>query len=457
MSLLDPLISFIKETGFRNIPQEVIEQAKIRIIDLISACGIGYLSGVKNPFWAFASIYKDSQRATIFFNQKRSFAPHAAACNTFLANSSGMEDGSRFAGAHPSSAIIPSAVAAAEMIDASGQDLITAIVTAYDIYLRIGYALYPNNLKKGFQASAILAPIGSAAAAGKILNLDFSSLKSCLSLACLSASGLKVAFDEYESKCYQIAKGVKAGMEACLFAQKGLKGPDRVLEGGFLKAYGGEEGRLELRNLGSSFYLLQTYVKVHAGCRLIHPCIDAILFLREKERIFPEQVEMVSIGVTSAAREMEKEKVKNVYDARLNTPFLVALALKNGEVSENQITEEALKDRIIKDLLGKIKVDVDPELDQKYPSQRGAKVIIRLKDGRSIYQKIDFAEGEPETPLSMEKIREKFQRALEKLLSNDKVTFLYQFLSELERQDSVHPLCKELGGFPKVFYPDEIA
>ncbi len=444
MNLLDRLASFVQKTSWRNIPAGVKEQARVRVIDLISAYGFGLRSGVRNPWAAMDMIQPSLPKTAIFFSPRRSYPPLAAACNTFTANSSGMEDGSRFAGAHPSSGIIPAALAAAEMTGASGAELISAVVLAYEVYLRIGYALYPADLKKGFQPSAILAPMGAAAAAGKLLHLDSSQLRSSLSLACLSASGLRVAFEAYASKCYQIARGVKGGFEAALLAKEGLPGPARSLEDGFLGAYGGEENSVNLADLSSRFSLPETYIKIHGGCRLTHPCIDAALYLREKEMLSPDRVETISIKITSVAHGMESEHLRNSFDARFHTPFLVAAALKEGEVSENQITEELMRDKIIKSLLAKTRIEVDPELDSNYPAQRGAEVIIQLRGGKKVSRRVDFALGEPENPLSFEQIKEKFQKAMKGFLPAREIGSLYHLLENLEEQEKMSPVFKLL-------------
>ena len=436
-SILSRLSSFVNETSPRDIPSGVKEQAKIHIIDFLAALGLGMRSGVGNPLLNFTRI-PSLPEAAILFSERQAPSAHAAACNTFTANSSGMEDGSRFAGAHPSSGIIPPALSAAQMVSASGADLIAAVVLAYEVYLRIGYALYPHNLRRGFQPSAILSPLGSAAAAGKLLGLDFSAIRSALALACLSSAGLIVAFEAYPSKCYQIARGVKGGFEAALLAHDGMPGPERALEEGFLKAYGGVE-KVDLEGLGARFLISESYLKIHGGCRHIHPCIDAALYLRNEEGVRPEEVEEIFVKTTSAAHTMEKEEVRTAFDARFNTPFLVAAALTEGEVSERQITEALLQDERIKTLRCKIKVEVDPELDKNYPAQRGAEVRVRTKGGRTVNRRIDFPLGEPENPLSLEMVEEKFKKALVGIVEQSRICFLYDFLQDLENQKSLGP------------------
>jgi 2-methylcitrate dehydratase PrpD len=444
MNGLKRLSSFVNETTFDQIPSSVREQAKIRVIDLLSAIGLGMRSEVMNPL-LHPEKTPSPQEATVLFYGFKAHACHAAACNTFTANSSGMEDGSRFAGAHPSSGIIPPALAAAQMTRVSGSELITAVVLGYELYLRIGYALYPHDLKRGFQPSSILAPLGSATAVGKILRLDSTALRGALGLACLCSGGLAVAFDAYPSKCYQIARGVKGGFEAALLAREGMPGPERALEDGYLKAYGGVES-LNLKDLGSPFLLSQTYLKIHGGCRHIHPCIDAVLKLRNEEGIRADEVEEITVHITSMAQRMEREELKSAFDARFNTGFLVAAALREGVVSESQITEDFLQDGGIRALRSKTRVEIDPELDRNFPGQRGAEVWVKTKEGRRVSRKVKFPLGEPENPLSPERVGEKFKRGLTGILDESQISALYGFLQDLENQKNVEPFFRILAG-----------
>ncbi|MBN1665070.1 MAG: MmgE/PrpD family protein [Deltaproteobacteria bacterium] len=436
-TLLDQLAAFVKETSAADIPADVKEKAKIRIINLFAAVGLGMRSGVENPLLTVTRIPSQPE-ATILFSGVPAPAPHAAACNSYIATSSGTEDGSRFAGAHPSSGIVPSALAAAETLGASGDDFLTAVILAYEVHLRIGYALYPYDLHRGFHSSAILAPLGSAAAVGKLLGLDKIALRNALALACLSSAGLVCAFDAYPSKCYQIARAVKGGYEAALLAKDGMPGPELALEDGFLKAYGNVE-TIDLTGLGSRFLVTETYLKIHGGCRHIHPAIDAALSLKNDEGVRPEDVEAISVGITSAAHAMEREEPKTYTDARFNTPFLIAVALKEGEVSDEQITDELLADRSLQALCAKTTVAVDAALDKNFPAERGAWVEIKLKNGKTVSRQLQNPVGEPENPLAPEVVGNMFKKALAGILAPDGVDFLYGFLQNLEKQKSLQP------------------
>lgn len=436
-TLLHQLASFVVNTESSDIPADVKQKAKLRAVNLFTALAEGMRSGVYNPLLTFDRIASQPE-ATILFSGETAPAPHAAACNSYIATSSGLEDGSRFAGAHPSSGIVPAAFAAVETTGASGDDLLTAIILAYDVHLRIGYALYPYDLHRGFHSSAILAPLGSAAAVGKIFGLDAPALRNALSLACLSSSGLVCAFDAYPAKCYQIARAVRGGYDAALLAKDGMPGPELVLEDGYLKAYGNAES-VDLRDLGRRYLVTESYLKIHGGCRHIHPAIDAALALRIDEGVTPERVAHIAVKITSAADAMERHNPKTYTDARFNTPFLIAVALQEGEVSDENINDALLADRKIQTLCGKTKVEVDPELDKNFPAERGAKVAIKLEDGRTVERYFRNPVGEPENPIPPDVVEKMFRKSMAHILPPAGIDFLYEYLQELEKQKSLKP------------------
>ena len=80
-------------------------------------------------------------------------------------------------------------------------------------------------------------------------------------------------------------------------------------------------------------------------------------------------------------------------------PFSVALALDRGNVTLQDYSEEILSDRKLQGVAAKVSIDIDPEMDEKYPEERGAWMEIVLKDGRRFKKGVPVAKGEPENPV----------------------------------------------------------
>jgi len=225
-------------------------------------------------------------------------------------------------------------------------------------------------------------------------------------------------------------------MKSAMLAKKGMPGPAHALEHSFLKAFGNTQA-IDLTDLGSHFLVGESYLKIHGGCRHIHPAIDAAIDIRETENLSADDVLEISVGITTAAYAMERENAQNHTDARFNTPFLVAVALKEGEVTEEHITDARLADKMIKDLCLKTSVAVDPDLDVLFPAERGAKISVILKNGSTIKREVRLPLGEPENPLSGAMVENKFKKALSGILKQDRIDFLYDFLQNLEHQKNL--------------------
>ncbi|MFX6266170.1 MmgE/PrpD family protein, partial [Acinetobacter baumannii] len=74
---------------------------------------------------------------------------------------------------HPSAPVVPAAFAVGEIVEASGREVLTAIVAGYEVCCRLGNALDPtSHYAKGFHPTATAGTYGAAAAAAKLYKLN---------------------------------------------------------------------------------------------------------------------------------------------------------------------------------------------------------------------------------------------------------------------------------------------
>jgi 2-methylcitrate dehydratase PrpD len=128
---------------------------------------------------------------------------------------------------------VPAAFAAAEIAGASGQDLVTAIVAGYEVCCRLGNALDPTaHYARGFHPTATAGVFGAAAAAGKLLGLDASSLASAFGVAASQAAGsLQFLVNGAWNKRYQVGAAAMNGLIAATLAKEGFLGSAEAIEG----------------------------------------------------------------------------------------------------------------------------------------------------------------------------------------------------------------------------------
>ena len=404
--LAEDLGKFVAALTPGVVPEAVTEAVKLRVLDVIGAALAGVHRGSHRPMMA---LLESAGEICIWGEQTGASPRGAALVNSVAAHSTYLEDGSRFTGGHPSSVVVPAALAFAQAHRRSGAEFVAAVAAGYEVFLRLGRAIYPSTVVRGFQSTAVLGAVSAAAACSSLLRLPPASAGHAIGIAASLGVGLKEALKRSASQPIQVGRSCEGGMVATLLAQGGLEGAPAIFEKGFLPAFsqGADAGSI-LDRLGRDFRIFETYLKRHAGCRGNHAPLDAALALAAEERIATPQIGKVDVFVDTVTLAAAIEPPANGEQAQFSIGFSVAVALLDGNALIFQYTGERLADPAVQALMQRIRVHADPALDEGYPERRGARVEIHLADGRRLSRAVDNARGEPEWPLSAGEIREKF-------------------------------------------------
>lgn len=407
---------FILSTRFDQLKPEVILQTKKLFLDLIGVSLAGYrLAEFPRLIVSFMESLGGSPQASIFQTRQKFPAVNAAFANAVSAHALDMDDGHRFAALHPGTVVIPTALAAAQISGASTKELIAGIVAGYEVMIRIGMAINPSSLNRGFHTTGIAGPFGAVAAAANIMKLGREESIGALGLAGLQGSGLLQVNHEAEGakvKPISPARAAMSGLFSCILAQKGAKGPVKIFEGedGFFKAVTDElKADLLIRDLGKEFEICNVYIKFYAACRHVHACIDAAQKAFLQSQINSTEIKRVSIETyQTAIRLAGITDVKTPSAARFSIPFSVAMALIRKDAGADKYSEENIRDKSIQQLSRKVKVSVGSKWEKLYPNKRGATVRIIDNKNRVWSAEVELAKGEPENPASWNEIYRKF-------------------------------------------------
>jgi 2-methylcitrate dehydratase PrpD len=432
---------FVASTRYKDLPEAVVEAVKIHFLDTIGAGLAGFHLGNHKPL---LNVVQGNGGATVWGLGLRYPPRDATLLNSFLAHSCYIDDGSRFTGGHPSSVVIPSALALAESQDTSGMDLIAATAAGYEIFLRLGRAIYPSVVNRGFQSTAVLGAVASAAACASVLGLDTQGSQNALAIACNLGVGLKEALKSSRSQPLQVGRSCEAGLFSALYAREGEVGVDSIIENGFFKAFANEvndQGMLE--GLGSDFRIFETYIKVHGGCRGNHAPIDVIRAIVTANGIAASEIERIGVEVDSVTFAAEIHEPINGAQAQFSIAFAIAVAIAEGNASVFQYTDKKLSDPKIRRLMERVQVAADPALDDGYPDKRGARAEVVLKDGRRFVKFLENARGEPEFPLTRGEIEEKFFIIGDAVLGANSRP-VHDLIMKLETLPSVRELAEKL-------------
>ena len=115
-----------------------------------------------------------------------------------------------------------------------------------------------------------------------------------------------------------------------------------------------------------------------------------------------------------------------------------------GDVGPEQFAHEQWKDLAVLDLMSRIKVTVDPELEQVYPEARPADLEIRTKSGQVYSKRIDYPKGDPNNPMNDEEVQSKFVRLAEPLMREKQIKSIIDMVSSLEELDDIGDLMELL-------------
>ena len=431
---------FTMNTRFRNLKPEVILQTKKLILDLVGVLLAGYkLMEFPRMMVDYVASLGGVEEATVIQRKKKFPAVNAALANAACAHSLDMDDGHRFGALHPGTVIIPAALAAAELSRASTKEFIAGIVVGYEVMIRIGMAILPSSLNRGFHITGITGPFGAAAAAANILRLNRKETVGAFGMAGLQTSGLIQVNHEVEGakvKPLNAGKAAMSGLFSCILAMRGFQGPYSIFEGedGFLKAVA-DEAKHELltRSLGEEFEIHNVYLKLYAACRHAHAPMDAaLLAFANSQMDVSAIVKIVVETYPVAVRLAGIAQATSPSAGRFSIPFSVALALVKGDAGADKYSEENIVDKTILDLAGKVQLSVSKKWEKVYPKKRGATVYITGSNGKKCSAEVELAKGEPENPASWEEIYRKFYNNATLLISESVTEDLGRAIMELE-------------------------
>lgn len=441
---VNALGSFVASTRYESLPTRVVEATKLRILDVFAAALVGVRLGSHR---SLMRVLGGAPQASVWGEVGKLSLRDAVIVNAFLAHAAYLDDGSRHTGGHPSSAVIPAACGFAETEHASGKALIAAVATGYEVFVRLGRAIYPAVVNRGFQSTAVLGAVSSAAACANLSRLDAIGAKNALALACSLGVGLKEALKSSSSQPLQVGHSCEGGVLAVLYAREGAEGADSIVERGFMPAFSGNdlpEGSAD--DLAGRFGIEETYIKIHGGCRGNHAPVDVVLELVREHAIAPDSIEAVVVQVDSVTYAGEIHDPRDGNQAQFSVAFAVAAALLKGNASIFQYTDANVADKRIRMLMGRIRVEVDTALDREYPDKRGAVARILLANGQGVEGRIANAKGEPECPLSRAEVEGKFDDLAGEVLGRARAQRIRDEVMRLERAEDAAAMMACLGG-----------
>jgi 2-methylcitrate dehydratase PrpD len=442
MGITQELAGYCSHVKFNDLPDDVIDCAKYRFLDWISVACRGSIEDPSQTIYRFVMEMEKGEGVIVGTREKAPFL-YSALANGTSSHSIEMDDVNNESSLHPGVVVFPSALATGEMAGASGKRFILAVVLGYEVMIRLGTALGPeNSYKRGFHPTGTCGTFGSSVASSKILGLQEKEILNALGISGSQAAGsMEYLAQGAWTKPFHAGWAAHSGMVAALLSRKGFLGPSSILEGrdGFLHAYSNEADPTKvLEGIGSGFQILQTSVKVHACCRYMHSPIDAVLKIVKENNLRPEQVKKIKIGVLRAGAHLIAEPIESKYkpqsivDAQFSMPFGAASALLYGRAGLKEFQPSMILSRPVRETMRKVECIVDPELDRTFPKQWRATAEILTEDEKRYSTMVEYPRGDPENPLSWDEMKERFHELAGEVIKKDQRLKIVEAVEKLD-------------------------
>jgi 2-methylcitrate dehydratase PrpD len=445
------LAEFCAGLTIDKIPLEVILKAKLCVLDYIANIyGSLELDAVKAVV-EYIRTLGGPQQATVLGCGFKTGVQNAAFINGTLAEAIEAQDGLRFGGNHPVSAVMPAVFAMAEAEGKSGNEVLSAIVAGYEAASRPAAAMHPYHTLSGFLPTGTCGAFGAAAAAAKLMELDRNGMINALGNAgyLLPLSMAEQLMGGYTIKIVQGGQAASAGIMAAGLAKAGITGCPQVLEGselkgGFTQITSRVEPRCEriTEGLGEHFSIMDIYFKPYTACRHTHGAAQATLDLIKEYEFRIDEIEALDvdtygIGVIAVGKGVPENGT--FVSAQFSLPYVVAACLMDRKLGPAQLTEKRIADPDIIALSKKVTVKMDDELNKLYPEKTSSRVTIRLKGGGTLIKQVDLPKGDPRSPMDAVDVTDKlkeFSGARDKV----KINRTIELVMDLESLGSLREL-----------------
>ena len=425
MDAMEELLDFGLGSGPDDMPPRVRERARVAILDTLAATLAGCRAEGVREIAGLVGEWGGAPQATVLATGGRAPAPAAALANGTMARALDLDDVHEQNTCHVSASVVPAALAIAEHRGpVSGRDFIAAVAAGAELVCRLSAAPRVSFSQTGMSLTYQCGFFGAALAAARLAGLRPEVARDAMGIAYARVAGNQQGFLA-GAMTVRLMQGIAAegGVLSVLFAERGITGARNVLEGrfGYYPVFHrGQYDRADLvEGLGSRWLLEDVSIKpVYPCCKFIHGPIGAMLELRSRTGLAPEEIAEARFTVTNeevfdlvCAPAARKWSPRTVTDAQFSLPFMTAWAAVHGGIGFRPLLPGSLLDPRVRALLPRIHADRE---DSGQGAGRGTFpmpgiLAVTDRSGRRHATRVDHVKGHPRNPMSFDEVAAKLR------------------------------------------------
>ncbi len=404
------LAAYLAGMRYEDLGRHTVDIAKMCVQDFI---GVAIAGSAKRESEIWKAYYADqpgTPTASTFQPGFAAFGPEqAAALNAVFGHVMDMDDVHNASITHLAVITVPTAFALAQQLHKGGKEIIEAVAAGYEAGARIGEAINPSSYKY-WHTTAVVGAFSAGVTAAKLLGLTEEELVNCLGSAGTQAAGLwEFLASGSMSKVLHTANANLCGIRSARLAKLGFTGAPAILEGerAFIRALAPEfDLNCLVKGYGEGYRIEENSFKPYACCRHTHSanyCIEQIL---ASHNLDPEEILSITDDTYSTAVQTTNNPYpENPYAAKFSLQFCIAAAIVLKDLSDRVFTMENINNPQIKNLMAKIQVKVNKDLDddfRKDPNRWSHRLAIALANGETITEQVDYPIGDFKNPFDQQ-------------------------------------------------------
>ncbi|VTU45633.1 MmgE/PrpD family protein (plasmid) [Variovorax sp. SRS16] len=355
--------------------------------------------------------------STLYFGLGTAQPGMAAWLNATAAHALDFDDAAQRG--HLSTVLVPSILAEADALRATGPQMATAYAAGYEAWSELIRREPDHYHNHSWHPTGVFGPIAVAAACASLRGLDAGMTAHALAIAASQSAGLIANFGSM-TKPFHAGRAANAGLVAAALAQAGFTGSTEALEHpkGLMRGIS-PAGRVDLESpleAGRIWKLPRggVNIKKYPSCFAAHRALDGMLDLLAEHPVTPAQVERIVVTTSRRNRStLRYEQPRTGLQAKFSMHFAMASALIARRAGLTELDDAFVLRDDVQALMRRVEVLPEDREDPERPGEAPQDVVMfQTTDGRQFSRAVDYVRGGPEQPLRPGELFAKFENCL---------------------------------------------
>ena len=356
------LLEFAARARVEELPPPAVEVARLALLDWWGVTVAGATEPVSRRLGAV--VREGTGPVSVLGTTRRASPVTAALLNGTAAHALDYDDTHLDLPGHLTAPIVPGLLALAESRHLGGRPLLAAFAVGAEVMCRLGRAFGRDHYRLGWHATTTLGRLGGAIAAGRLAGLDARLLDQAFGLAAAQLGGIQESFGTM-AKPFQVGRAASDALLAALLAEAGVTGGSGLLgRDDWTRRLSSAWAPAALEDgLGHRWHFTEVLFKRYPCCFATHAAIRALLSFQPAPD--PAAIQAVDLEICPTTLQVANQVAPRTgLGGKFSITHCAAVALRRGWVAEADFTDEAVADRGLRALAGRVRLHATSALDE---------------------------------------------------------------------------------------------